>query len=124
MQLEHQLIQAESHKRLAKQVVIGALFVAAAVFPILASHVFGGADPYDKDATVFSITAGGIYIVACAVFFIGIASYCSRFMPRVRRAREELREESIRELRREVAELRQLVEGKFIARKTDQSGPE
>ena len=124
MQLEHQLIQAESHKRLAKRVVVGALLVAAAVFPILASHVFGGPDPYDKDATVFSIAAGGVYIVACAVFFIGMASYYSRFTPRVRRAREELRDESIRELCREVAELRQFVEGKSKARETEQSGPE
>jgi hypothetical protein len=124
MQLEHQLIQAESHKRLAKRVVVGAILLAAAFFPIVTSHVFGSPDPYDKDATVFSVAAGAIYIVACAVLFIGMASYYSRFTPRVSRAREELRVESIRELRREVAELRQLVEGKSKARETDQSGPE
>jgi hypothetical protein len=125
MQLEDQLIQAESHKRLAKRVVVGALLLAAALFPIVASHVFGSPDPYNKDATVFSIAAGAIYIAACAVLFLGMASYYSRFTPRVRRAREELRDESIRELRREVAELRrQLVECKSKARETDQSGPE
>lgn len=124
MQLEHQLIQAESRKRLAKRVVIGASLLAAGLFPIVASRVFGSPDPYDKDANIFSVAAGVIYIVACAALFIGLASYYSRFTPRVSRAREELRHDSIRELRREVAELRQLVEGGSKARETDQSGPE
>lgn len=124
MQLEHQLTHAESRERLTKRVVVGAFLVAAAVFPIIASRVFGGPDPYDKDATVFSVGAAVIYVAAWAVFFIGTASYYSRFLPQVRRAREELRDESIRELRREVAELRQLVEGKLKARETDQSGSE
>jgi hypothetical protein len=124
MQLERHLTQAESRERLTKRVVVGAFLVAAAVFPIIASRVFGGPDPYDKDATVLSVGAGVIYVVAWAVFFIGTASYYSRFLPRVRRAREELRDESIRELRREVAELRQLVESKLKARETDEIGPE
>lgn len=124
MKLEHQLIQAESQKRLAKRIVVAAILLAASLFPIVASHLFGSPDPYDKDATVFSIALGTVYIVACAVLFIGMASYFSRFTPRVRRVREELRDESIRELRREVAELRQLVGGKSKARETDQSGPE
>ena len=122
MQLEHRLIQAESHRRLTKRVVVGALLIAAALFPVAASRVFGSPDPYDKDATFFSIAVGGMYIVACAMFFIGMASYYSRFTPRVRRAREELRDESIRELRREVAELRQLVEGS--SRVSDRGGSE
>jgi hypothetical protein len=124
MQLVHQLIRAESRKRLAKRVVVGALLVAVAILPIVASRVFGGADPYDKDATVLSITLGGIYFVACSVFLIGMASYYSRFMPRARHAREELRDESISELRREVAELRQVVEDKLTSRQSDQPGPE
>ena len=69
MQLELQLIQAESRAKLAKRVVVYAFVVAAAMLPIVLSRLFGGADPYDKDATVFSVAAGGIYIVASSVFW-------------------------------------------------------
>ena len=110
MELEHQLIRAESHTRLAKRVVFAAILLAAAFFPIVASRVFGSPDPYDKNATGFSIAAGVVYGGACMVAVIGIASYYSRFTPRVRQAREELRDESIRELQREMAKLRSFVE--------------
>ena len=123
MQLEHQLSQAESRERLTKRVVVCAILVAAAVFSVLASHVIGSPVPFDKDATVLSIAAGAIYTVAMAVFFAAIAvNYWN--LPRSRRARQEVQEETIRGLRREVAELRLLVEGKSKARNTDQSGPE
>jgi cytochrome c biogenesis protein CcdA len=124
MQLEHQLIKAESHERLTKRAVVGAMLTLAVVFPILASGVFGSADPFDEDATVLSIALGVIYVLACAMFFIGIASYYSRFLPRLRRVREELRDETIRDLRREIADLRRLIEGQSKARDTDQRGPE
>ena len=123
MQLEQSLTQAESRERLTKQVVVGAIVLAAVVFPILASHVFGSPVPFDKDATVLSIAAGAIYTVAMAVFFFGVAANYWN-LSRLRRAREGMQEETIRELRRELAELRQLVEGDLKARKTDQSDPE
>lgn len=123
MQLERQLARAESRERLAKRVVIAALLVAAAVFPILASRVFGSPDPLDKEATVLSIAAGLLYTLAWVTVFVGVASYYSRFLPRVRRAREELQAETIRELRRDISELHQLLAGTAQARKTDQSGP-
>ena len=73
----------------------------------------------------FSIAAGAIDFVACAVFFFGMTSYNSRFAPRVRRVREELRDESIRELRREVAELRrQLIDHESRSGKADRRGPD
>ncbi len=115
MQLEFQLARAESHERITKRVVLGALGVVAVAFLILASRGFRGADPFDKDATAFSIAAGVAYAVGWIVFFIGLASYVSRFLPRVRRVREDLRDETIQELRRDIAELRRLLE--------DRSGP-
>lgn len=119
MQLEQRLKRAESRERLTKWVVVGAFLVAAAVFPILASRLFGSPDPYDKSATLLSVAVGVIYVVAWSVFFIGIASYYSRFLPRVRKAREELREGTVDELRREVAELRRLLEAMAQSRKSD-----
>ncbi|MEX1229191.1 MAG: hypothetical protein WEB58_03050 [Planctomycetaceae bacterium] len=124
MTVESQLLQAESREKLAKRIVVGALLTAAAVFPLLASRAFGGADPFDKDATVFSIGLGAVYCIAWAVAFIGIASYYSRFLPRVRRAREELRDETIRDMRREIGELRQLIEAFPKSRDTNSSSSE
>lgn len=116
MQLENQLAKAESQERWMKRVAMGSLVVAAAVFPILASRVFGGPDPYDKDATILSVGAGVIYAAALAVFFLGTASYYSRFLPRVRHAREAFQQESLHELRREIADLRRLVENELRSR--------
>jgi hypothetical protein len=124
MQLEHQLARAESRERLTKHVVVVAILVAASAFFILAARGFRGAVPFDKDATAFTIAVGVAYTIAWLVFFVGVVSNLLRFLPRVRRAREELREETIRELRREVADLRQLVQGKAKARETDQGGTE
>ncbi len=109
MVLERKLTQAESRERLAKRAVVAAILVAAALFPLLASQALGSPDPTDKNATVFSMAAAAVYTIAWVVVFVGVASYYSRFLPRVRRAREELQEESIRELRREIRELRQLL---------------
>jgi hypothetical protein len=123
MQLEQSLTQAESRERLTKRVLVGAIVLVAVVFPILASHVFGSPVPFDTDATVLSICAGAIYTIAMAVFFVGVAANYWN-LPRLRRTRTGLQEETIRELRRELAELRQLVEGDSKARKTDHSDPE
>lgn len=109
MELERKLAQAESRERLTKRAVVGAILVAAALFPLLASQALGSPDPTDKNATVFSIAAAAVYTLAWVVVFIGVASYYSRFLPRLRRAREELQQESIRELRREIHELRELL---------------
>lgn len=110
MQLEQRLAQAESRERLVRRVTITAMILATGLFPVVASGVLGGADPWDKDATVLSVGLAVAYIAACVVSALGIAAYYSRFSPRVRHTREKLAEESIRELRREVSELRRLVE--------------
>lgn len=110
MQLELKLAQAEARERLVKRVTIGGVAAAALVFPLLASRLFGGADPFDKDATVLSVALGVIYAVGWIVFFLGIASYYSRVLPNVRRAREEMQSATIDELRHDIGELRSLVE--------------
>lgn len=124
MQLELQLAQAESRERITRRVAIGALVVVASAFFVLASNGFRGADPFDKEATALTIAAGVAYTLGWVVFFVGLASYVSRFLPRVRRAREDLRDETIREMRQEIAELRQLLEGKLKADRKDSSGTE
>jgi hypothetical protein len=123
MQLEQRLAQAESRERLTKRIVVGAIVVLSVVFPILASHVFGSPVPFDKNATVLSIVAGAIYTIAMAAFLVGVAANFWN-LPRLRRTRKGLQEETIRELRSEVTELRRLLEGDSRARKSDHSDPE
>jgi hypothetical protein len=112
MRLEQRLIQAESRERMVKQFIVGALMTAFLAFLIAASRVFGSPDPFDDDATILSTIVGVIYVVAWIVFFVGAASYFSRFAPRARLAREELLQASIQELRNEVRELRELIKDK------------
>lgn len=110
MQLEQQLVRAEARKRLTKQVLIGATLIAAGVFPLVGSGILGSPDPYDKNANWLSVSAGAVYILSISIVFIGLASYYSRLAPGVNRAREDLRDESIRELHKEVARLARMVE--------------
>jgi hypothetical protein len=124
MQLEQQLARAEVREKIARHVVIGAIVVAVGTFPLVAGSVFGSPDPYNKDATAFSVALGVIYFVAMGVVLVGTASFYSRFMPRVRRTREALRDDSIRELSREVGELRRLVERQAPERDSDPPRPE
>ena len=109
MQLEQQLLRAQGRERVLTWVVAGAFLTAVVTTFLAVSRTFGGPDPYDKSATVLSVTIGVISVLARAVFFIGMASYLSRFRPRIRRLREELRDETIRESRDEVRELREEV---------------
>jgi hypothetical protein len=111
MQLELQLKRAEWKVRLTGRIVVAALLISLATMLICGSRVLGSPDPGDRDANVLSVTVGVIYAVSAIVFWLGLASYFSRFQPGVKRTRELLLEESIRELRQEVSELRKLLTG-------------
>jgi hypothetical protein len=70
------------------------------------SQVVGSFDPWDDDATIVSVTLGAIYCVAGVVFWIALASYFSRFRPRTREVKDNLRDARMLELEREITELR------------------
>ena len=110
MQLEQQLVRAERNVQITKWVVVTALLLSVAGMFLAGSQVFGSADPWEKNATLLSVSIGALHITAVIVFWVGLASYVSRFTPRARKLREDLQNESIQELRREVAELRQMLE--------------
>ena len=112
MDLERKLTQAERREALAHRVAVGALVMAVITGVLCASQVAGSADFGDKSATPLSIAITVLYVVSLAVFGIGFASYFSRYRPAVRQAREQLVLESIRELRHEVRELREMVEAR------------
>lgn len=112
MELERQLSRAESREVLVHRVAVGALLTAIASGALTATQVFGSADFGDRTATPLSVAMVVLYVASLSVFALGFAAYYGRFRPAVRQTRERLILESIRELRGEVRELRQKVEGR------------
>lgn len=110
MELELQLKRAERNERSVYWIVVCALIVGVAAGILLASHAVGSPDPGDMDATLLSVTLGVTYWIAAIVFFVGLASYYSRFQVATKGLKERLIFESIREIRQEVFELRKLIE--------------
>jgi TRAP-type C4-dicarboxylate transport system permease small subunit len=109
MKLENALIAAERRERLAGRVVAASCVIGFALMFVGGSRILGDFDPWSKDATAISITLGVIYAVAVVVFPISLASYYSRFRPKVRNVREQLRDASMLALQAEVLELRKQV---------------
>jgi hypothetical protein len=70
------------------------------------SRVLGSFDPFDKDATLISVTLGVIYVVAAVLFPLSFGFYFARYRPGVRQARDHIRDASILTIQREISELR------------------
>ena len=109
MQVEARLAQAERYQKHSKVVGFIAILLAAGMFPIVASGAIGSADPFDKNANILSVSLALLYIVACIVGAVSVASFYSRFSPRTRQAREDLRDEMLREMRSDLAALREQI---------------
>jgi hypothetical protein len=112
MQLEHRLALAESRTKLVGRVATAAIVIAAVTLPVIGSRVVGSPDWTDRDATPLSVVLGVVYFLAVSVGLVGAASYYSRWVPLVRRSREDLLVDSVSQLRREVADLRRLFESR------------
>lgn len=119
MQLEQALTRTERREKLTLRVAFITGPLAFVLLIIGGSGVVGGFDPWDKDATPLSITLAVVYAVCAALFPLSIASYYSRYRPRIRDLQERLRDASIQSLRGEIAELRKQVES--LNRGTEQS---
>lgn len=109
MQLEIKLQQAQWREKWTGIVVSIAFCLAIVLMFVNGSRLFGSPDPYDDSANVLSVSLGVLHAAAIAISGLGFASYYSRFRPAVRKLSDNLRDESIRELREEVSELRQQV---------------
>ena len=73
------------------------------------SKAFGGFDPWDKDATFLSVTLGLLYAIAMIAWPVALAVGFSRFRPRTREIKEQIRDTSILALQAEIAELRKQI---------------
>ena len=109
MELELRIQHAERNEKLAGYVVIAALVIALPTMFASGARWFGSPDPTDNGATVLSVAVAVIWYLATITFWLGLASYFSRFRPAVQRAKENLMIESIRELRQEIQELHQMI---------------
>ena len=112
MQLELKLQQAHRQEKLALRVVVVSLVLALALTFVCGSRVFGSADPGDlgKGATWFSVSLGALHIISSIVFWVGLASYYSRFRPAVQQVSDHLRDEALRETRDELRKLQEQIE--------------
>lgn len=109
MKLEQALTAAERREKLARRLVLASCLVNVGLMFVGGLHLFGSFDPWSKDATVVSVTLGIIYVLAAVIFPISLASYYSRFRPKVREAKEDLRDASLLALQSELSELRKQV---------------
>lgn len=110
MQLQEKLRTAEQREKLAFRIVVGALCIAVVTCFLAGARVFGSPDPGDLErgkATWLSVLIGVVYALSLATFWLGLASYYSRFRPATRKIADNLRDESISELREEIRQLRQ-----------------
>ncbi len=109
MKLENALNTAERREKLAGHVVWMSFLVGLVLMFVGGTKVFGSFDPWDKDATVFSVTLGVIYGLAMVAWPLALAIGFSRFRPRVREIKEQIRDTHVLALQCEIAELRKQI---------------
>ncbi len=116
MKLEHALTVAERREKWTYYTAIITGILAMVLMFVGGTRIVGDFDPWDRNATVLSVTLGVIYCICAALCPLAIASYYSRFRPAVRNVKEQLREASIQSLHDEIADLRKQVEALLKAR--------
>lgn len=109
MKLEMALTIAERREKLTGRVAGVSFVVGLVVMFVGGSRVFGSFDPGSNDATIVSLTLGAIYWIAVIAGSVGLASYYSRFRPKIREIKEQIRDANILALQCEVAELRKQI---------------
>jgi hypothetical protein len=109
MKLENALSIAERREKLVGRGVAASLAVGVVLMFMAGSKVIGSADPGDADATILSVAIGVAYFLALVAGLFGLASYYSRFRPKVREIKEQIRDTQFLALQNEIAELRKQI---------------
>lgn len=115
--LARALTEAERREKLVRRIAWSSFVVANALMFVGGSRVFGSFDPWSKDATLMSLVLGVIYVLAAIIFPISLASYFSRFRPKVKQLEELLRDTTMLALQGEISELQKQVA--MISRRDD-----
>ncbi|HLA85787.1 MAG: hypothetical protein A2V98_11400 [Planctomycetes bacterium RBG_16_64_12] len=109
MKLEDALTTAQRRERLVGHAAWVSFLIAFVLMFVGGSKVAGDFDPSSRDATIFSVTLGVIYCIAAVTWPLAMASYFSRFRPRVRDLKEQIRDTAILALQCEIADLRKQI---------------
>ena len=109
MKLENALTTAQRREKLAGRVVVVTFVISFVLMFVGGSKLVGEFDPTSKNANIVSMTLDAIYFVCAVTFPLSLASYYSRFRPKVREAKEQMRDTNILDLQREIYELRKQV---------------
>lgn len=109
MKLEQALRVAERRETLAGRVAAVSLVIGIVLMFAAGTKVIGSIDPGDADATIMSVSLGVVYWLAIVAGLISMASYYSRFRPRIREIKDQIRDNNIVALQYEIAELRKQI---------------
>jgi len=109
MKLEQALTIAERREKWTVRVA-GTSFVLGIILMFVGgTKVFGEFDPWSTDATILSVTLGLIYAISTITWPIALAVGFSRYRPRIREIKEQIRDTSLLALHSEIAELRKQI---------------
>ena len=109
MKLEDALTTAQRRERLVGHAAWVSFLIACVLSFVGGSRVVGDFDPWEPHATILSVTLGVIYCISWVTWLLAMASYFSRFRPRVRDIKEQIRDTGILALQCEIAELRKQI---------------
>ncbi|MGQ0637339.1 MAG: hypothetical protein ACT4QC_22250 [Planctomycetaceae bacterium] len=109
MKLENALASAERREKLTERIAVIAFVAAFILMFVGGTRVFGSFDPFEKEATIVSMMLGVVYVIANVVWPISLAVYFSRFRPRVREIKDQIRDTNILALQCEIDALRKQI---------------
>ncbi len=109
MKFENALTTAERREKLAHRVVIVSCVATFTLMFVGGSKLFGSFVPSEKDANIVSLTLSAIFVLSAVLFPLSLASYYSRFRPRVRESKEQLRDATILDVKREICKIRKQI---------------
>src|SRR5687767_4350205 len=84
MNLENALTTAERREKLCGRIACISFVVGAILMFVGGSRIVGSFDPWEKEATILSVSLGVIYCLALVTWPVAVASYYSRFRPKIR----------------------------------------
>ena len=90
MNLHWALNRAERRERITFHICWVSMLVAWGLSFVGGLRIIGSFDPYDPTATLLSVGTGVVFVLACIVFPLSLASLYSRFRPRLQRIRQEI----------------------------------
>ena len=105
MNLHLALNRAERRERITFHICWVSMLVAWGLSLVGGLRIIGSFDPYDPTATAFSVATGVIFVLACIVFPLSLASLHSRFRPRIHRIRQEIGTVKTGKLQRQIKTL-------------------